>query len=499
MNKHVVIIGSGLGGLTTGYILSKNGYKVTIVEKNTQLGGCLQTFNRHGIKYETGMHYIGSMDEGQTLYNFFNYLSLLPDVKLSSLDRTAYDIISIAGQRFPFANGDENFVNTLASYFPDDRKNLLRYRQIIYNVANNSPLYSFRPVDSLTLINPSYIKKSASEVVSSVTKNTLLQQVLAGNLPLYAGIENRTPLYIHALINDFYNKSAYRIIGGSDIIAKSLVSSIQTAGGTVLASSKAVKISCNAEKAVSVTLENGDELEADYFISNIHPIRTTELLDTHLIRKSYKERIRSLKHTVSNFTVYLQFKKDTVPYLNSNFFHYNGNKVWGCEQYTNASWPKGFLYMHLCSSESQQYADGAILIAYMNFEDVAMWQGTSIGRRGNDYEDFKLQKAERLLNELEKQFPGILMNIDRYYTSTPLTYLDYTGTEEGSMYGIMRDCTMPIQSVVSQRTKIPNLFQTGQNINSHGILGVIIGAIITSGELLGVNTIINQIKQRNEC
>jgi all-trans-retinol 13,14-reductase len=48
---------------------------------------------------------------------------------------------------------------------------------------------------------------------------------------------------------------------------------------------------------------------------------------------------------------------------------------------------------------------------------------------------------------------------------------------------------------VSQRTRIPNLFQTGQNINSHGILGVIIGAILTSGELIGVNTIVKQIKK----
>jgi len=495
MNKHVVIIGSGLGGLTTGYILSKNGYKVTILEQNAQFGGCLQTFTRGGVVFETGMHYIGSMDEGQALYNFFNYLSLLPDVKLYSLDRTAYDIISVAGQRFSFANGDENFVDTLSQHFPAERQNLLRYRQAIRDVAGNSPLYSFRQSNSMTLIDPNYIKKSASEFIAATTNNQLLQQVLAGNLPLYAGIENRTPIYIHALINDFYNKSAYRIIGGSDVIAKSLVQSIRSMGGTILSLSKVVKINCDTTKAVSVTLENGDNIQGDYFISNIHPVRTVELMDTNLIRKSYRNRIGSLKNTVSNFTVYLKFRKNTVPYFNSNLFHFNEDKVWGCEQYTETSWPKSFLYMHLCSSVNQQYVDAAVLIAYMNFDDVSHWLGTSIGRRGESYEAFKQQKAERLLDELEKQMPGTRKNIESYYTSTPLTYLDYTGTEEGSMYGISRDCSEPIQSVVSQRTKIPNLFQTGQNINSHGILGVIIGSIITAGEFLGVNTIIDQIKR----
>ena len=98
------------------------------------------------------------------------------------------------------------------------------------------------------------------------------------------------------------------------------------------------------------------------------------------------------------------------------------------------------------------------------------------------------------MDDLEKQFPGTKGNIEEFYTSTPLTYLDYTGTVDGSMYGIVRDCNEPIQTIISQRTKIPNLYQAGQNINSHGILGVIIGAIITSGEFIGVNDIIKQIK-----
>ena len=90
--------------------------------------------------------------------------------------------------------------------------------------------------------------------------------------------------------------------------------------------------------------------------------------------------------------------------------------------------------------------------------------------------------------------PGTCANILHYYTSSPLTYLDYTGTENGSMYGILRDCTEPAGSVISQRTRVPNLFLVGQNIHSHGILGVILGAIITAGELTGINEIIRQVR-----
>jgi len=492
--NHIIIIGSGLGGLTCGYILAKNGYRVSVFEKNAQAGGCLQTFTRRGTKFETGMHYIGSMEEGQTLNRFFKYLSLTGDVELSSLNKTAYDIISIFGDQYAFANTPERFVDSLAACFPKERRNLEHYFGTIRKVADNSPLYSLRNTDTVTLLNPEYIKHSASAFIESVTGDQRLQQILAGNLPLYAGVKDKTPLYIHALINDFYNRSAYRIVGGSDVLARSLVKSIRNMGGEVHTSSEVIKIDCNDTQAVSIRLANGESIEGDCFISNIHPRRMIDLLDTHLLRKSYRERIRGLRNTVSNFTVYIRFKQDAMPYLNSNFFHYNGDSVWGCEHYTDADWPRSFLYMHLCPERNPRYALAAVLFAYMNFNDVARWSGTSVGRRGADYEEFKLRKAERLLDELERQLPGTRAAIDSYYTSTPLTYLDYTGTERGSMYGIVHDCTEPVQTVVAQRTKIPNLFQTGQNINSHGILGVIIGAIIASGELLGVNTIINQIK-----
>ena len=72
--KKVVIIGSGLGGLTCGVILAKNGYEVTILEQATQVGGCLQCFTRRGVRFETGMHFIGSADKGQTLDRFAHYL-----------------------------------------------------------------------------------------------------------------------------------------------------------------------------------------------------------------------------------------------------------------------------------------------------------------------------------------------------------------------------------------------------------------------------------------
>ncbi|GHT17265.1 all-trans-retinol 13,14-reductase [Bacteroidia bacterium] len=495
-NKHIIIIGSGLGGLTCGYILAKNGFRVTVLEKNRQAGGCLQTFMRNGVKFETGMHYIGSMEKGQTLNKFFNYLNLLPDIKLSRLNTECYDIISIGGAKFPFANGKENFIEKLSAFFPQEKENLQKYFDVVSDVAQKSPLYSLNFSNSQVFLDTDNIQQSASDFIENTTDNKLLQSVLSGNVPLYAGIRGKTPLYIHALITDFYNKSAFRIAGGSDAIAQSLIKSIRKMGGEVRENAEVTKINCNATHVVNVGLKNGETLTADYFISNMHPVRMLELTDTPLIRKAYRHRIEGLQNTIGNFTVYIRFKKNAMPYLNSNFYFYKNEKtVWQSGNYDVKNYPDSFLFMHQCSHTDQQFSEGAILMTYMNFEEVAQWEGTKTGRRGADYEDFKRRHAEQSLLLLEKQLPGTIDCISEYYTSTPLTYFDYTGTECGSMYGILRDCNYPAQTLVSQRTKIPNLFQTGQNINSHGILGVIIGSIITSGELLGMDRIIEQIKQ----
>ncbi|MDR2979143.1 MAG: NAD(P)/FAD-dependent oxidoreductase [Bacteroidales bacterium] len=494
-DKHVIIIGSGLGGLTSGYILAKNGYRVTVLEQNAQLGGCLQTFTRDGVKFETGMHYIGSMDEGQILNRFFRYFNLLNAMQFSRLDTEGYDIISIAGQHFPFANGSENFVETLSRFFPKERANLQNYCNYLSKITDYSVFYSGKEQSQNNFLKEPAFVNSASEFISSVTSDPLLKNVLSGSLPLYAGVEDKTPLYIHALIHDFYNKSAFRIVGGSDIITESLVKSIRSMGGEVHARQKVVKINCDDKKAISVSVnEDNNEIAADYIISSLHPCRTLELLDTHLIRKSYRSRINSLENTISSFTIYIRFKDNAMPYQNYNLFCSSEKDVWkNAGNYSPEKFPVGLLYMHSCSEPNQKYAQSAILISYMDFDEVAKWQGSQIGRRGSEYEEFKQEKAEILLDLLEQYVSGTRSAIAKYYTSTPLTYFDYTGTEKGSMYGILTDCKNFLNTKVFSRTKIPNLLFTGQNTNIHGIIGVMIGAVLTAGELTNTQDIIRQI------
>ena len=461
--KKVIIIGSGLGGLSCGVILARQGYRVTVLEQGVQVGGCLQCFTRRGGKFETGMHFIGSASEGQTLDRLLNFVEVKPDITLSQLDPMGYDVVSLCGQHFRFANGREPFIEQMSQYFPAQRDNLVRYFDLVDKVASASSLHSLKNVETDKAVNMEYQLRTINEVIDEVISDPLLAKVLVGNLPLYAAEKDKTPFSTHAFIMDFYNQSAYRIVGGSDQVANSLVSTIERYNGKVLTRSKATKIVCDETHATGVEVNGEAFMEADIVISDAHPMRTLELLDTNLIRPAFRKRINAIPQTVGGFSVYLHFKENAVPYMNANFYGYLQDSPWDCPQ----------------------FARTGVILSYMQMADVEKWKGTRVGHRGDDYEAFKHEKAERLLSTLEREFPELHGQITDYYTSTPLTYLDYTGTEGGSMYGIAKDVSLGAACRVPHRTRVPNVLQTGQNINSHGILGVMVGTIVTCTEILG--------------
>lgn len=137
----IVIIGSGLGGLCCATILSKEGYKVCVLEKNRQLGGSLQIFSRDKVIFDTGIHYIGGLDEGQNLYRYFKYLGLMDKLRLKRMDMDGFDRISFEGDEteYKHAQGYENFIRVLSEQFPGEEKNIRAYCEKMQEICRFFP------------------------------------------------------------------------------------------------------------------------------------------------------------------------------------------------------------------------------------------------------------------------------------------------------------------------------------------------------------------------
>lgn len=492
--ERVIIIGSGLGGLVCGYILAKNGYSVTILEKHYQIGGCLQTFTRHGVKFDTGMHYIGSLDEGQVLHKLFKYLDLLDNIEFAPLDPNGFDRFLIGDKEYRFGYGKERFIEVLAEQFPDNCADIAQYVRRVGEIADASFAHNIRQVDTTTMLNQEAFSTSFDDFIASCTDNPELRTLLAANSFLYAGVNGKTPAYIQAHINNFYLQSAYRIVGGSDRVAISLANSIKRMGGQIITNAEVAELVCNSQKMTHVRLKDGSTIEGQYFISNVHPQVTLEMIHSPMIRPVYRRRINEIENTISNFTLYMIFKKNRVKYQNYNFYYFDNKYIVGEKKYNPEDFPSSFLYIHQATkAQGEKFATSGEVTTYMNYDEVRRWADSTIGRRGADYEEFKQQHAEKIIAKLNTIFPGIIDNIEYYYTSSPLTYRDYTATVEGSLYGIEKDKNHPLTTRISQRTKIPNFFFSGQNIDAHGILGVAISAVSTSSELVFRDKLLSEL------
>lgn len=493
--KKCVIIGSGLGGLSTGVVLSREGYEVTILEQEHQIGGCLQCFVRRGVKFETGMHFIGSAKEGQTLHRLFLFLEIEDKIQLSELNTTGYDVINLWGNEYKIPNGKEAFIDQMGAYFPHQKDNVANYFDCIENVSNASSLHTLDTKKANTAISTEYQLRSINEVLDSVIDDEKLKDVIVGNLPLYAGQKDKTPFSTHAFIMDFYNQSSFRVVGGSDSIGVALASVLDKYGGKVITKSRVTRILSNDTGVTGVQTDDGRIYDADIVVSAIHPSPTLAMVDSPFIRRAFRSRIQNLPNTMGIFAVYLDFKDSAIPYMNYNYYGYPNLSPWESEHYTIEDWPRGYLYMHFCHEPNPQYAHSGVILSYMRFAEMQPWLNTHVGKRGTDYETFKRERAEHLIDCVEHDIPGLRKSIRHYYTSTPLTYLNYTGTPEGSAYGIAHDITLGVSCHIPQRTKLPGLYLTGQNINSHGILGVLVGTIVTCSDLLGTEYLYQKIRE----
>lgn len=503
MEKHdVVIVGSGLGGLECALILAKEGYSVCVLEKNRQLGGNLQTYVRDKCIFDTGVHYIGGLDKGQNLYQIFKYLGIMDQLKLKKLDEGGFDAITFEGdpEVYRYAQGYDRFYTTLAEKFPGEEAAIKKYCDKLQQVSLHFPLFNLVEGDS-NLIQSDALETNARDFISSLTENTTLRNVLAGTNPLYAGEADKTPLYVHALVVHSYIQSSWKCVDGGSQIERLLTKAIRKLGGIVRNYSEVKKFEFEGEVIRYAELATGEKIEGKYFISNIHPAQTLEMVEPGKLRKAYRTRITSLQNTISVFILNIVLHEHTFPYLNYNHYHYRNKDVWGGLEYTDETWPDGFALFTPANSKSEVHADSIILMSYMKYEEVERWGNSfntiprHVEDRGEAYEEFKKIKAEKLLDMLEGQYPGVRGKIKSYYTSTPLSYRDYIGTSDGSMYGITKDYKDPLKTFISPKTKVPNLFLTGQNINIHGVLGVSVSSLVTCAEFCGLNYLVNKINK----
>lgn len=490
MKYDAVIIGSGLGGLECAHILSKAGMSVLLLERGTQAGGCLQSYRRLGLAFDTGFHYVGGLDEGQSLHSAFRHLGLLR-LPWQRLDNH-FDRVTIGNQTFSFAQGYDAFVETLTAAFPAERDALNKYADMLKQCGEQQ-FDALNPQTGESSVLSRFFETSAYQYLTETFHDPLLINVLCGTSLKMELRKESLPLFTFAHGNGSFIESSWRLKGDGSLIVNSLADGIRMHGGEIICNAEVRELVEKDGKLVHAVCSNGEIYEGNIFISNIHPAVTCNLVkQSSRMKKVYRSRITHLENTFGTFTVSLRIKPQTLRYFNWNQYIYKEPDVWAFHLKNNPV--SGVLVSCRIPEDGSKYVQQVDLLTPMNWSECEQWSHTEVGRRGEDYKAMKKRVADECITLAERFIPGLRDRITGCYTSTPLTYRNYTLTPEGSAYGLRKDFRNPMITLLSPRTPIPNLLLTGQNLMLHGLHGVTITALFTCAEVLGKEPIWNIVK-----
>ena len=459
----VLIIGSGLGGLECGALLAQKGLRTLVLEGSHQPGGCMQSFRRGGLHYDTGLHYVGGLAPGQTMHKAFGQLGLL-DLPWERMDE-AFDRVIIAGRRFAFHQGYQAFVDGLAKDFPHQREALQSYVWRLQHVTEED-----MEVNAYDYLSKTFSDEMLLNVVSAAAMKTELKR-------------ESLPLFNFAHTCSSYIESSWRLRGDGNLLVNKLIDTICKAGGEVRTDSRVVRLTETDGHISKAVCADGSTYEAGYFISDIHPAVLCQMLeDCPSVRKAFRRRMASAENTTGMFTAQLCIKPGALRYFAHNVFVYDKPNVWTMTEENDPV--KGVMVSARVPEDGSDMLRQIDLLTPMPWQECKEWEDTKVGHRGEDYKAFCKQKTEQCLTLAEQYIPGLRDMVEHCYTSTPLTYRDYLGSPEGGAFGMRKDCRAPMLSFHSVSTPLPNLLLTGQSIILPGIEGVTMTAFETCSRII---------------
>ena len=484
--KTCVIIGGGIGGLVSGALLAKEGYKVTVLEKNAIIGGGLQTFKRRGVSFPTGMHIFGGFQEGGNLRKLFEYLGVMDKISLRPTDDDASDVVTMMddGLTYKLPRGKEQFITYLSSMFPTEKEQIKAYIDKLFELSEEENLFHLRETPADHTTHSDDFLGSVERLRNQYITEPKLKALLGYLSSLFGGDEQTTPAYIHALLSTLHINGTYQFVGESQQLADALEKVIENAGGQVVANEEVVRIAVENRQVLGVFTKNGKCYQAENYISDVHPDVLLRIIDDGAFPTAFKNRVSEIPETVSSFKVFVKFKEGAFPYLNhAHFLHAQQESAWPCE----------LMFVTPPQEKQGDFAQTMVIISSMEFGQVMRWENTRTGHRGEAYESWKQAMTDKVLVRMKQLYPDFCDKIDFAFAASPLTIRDFYGNKEGSNYGFQKDSRNLILSQMSVTTKVKNLFLTGQNVNIHGLCGVSLTAIETAEALVGRNAIVGKI------
>ncbi|MCW9035036.1 MAG: NAD(P)/FAD-dependent oxidoreductase [Rhodospirillales bacterium] len=504
-NYDAIIIGSGLGAMTTASILAKlHKKRVLVLERHYVLGGFTHVFKRPGNhEWDVGIHYIGEVGEGTTMRKIFDFIT---DGQLkwaqmpNEFDKFVYPDFTFGQQSNPKA-----FKQDLIDKFPTEKEGIETYFADLRKMKQwnyfrllaegNSGLLRWffkgkkEKLDTLALT-------TTQEVLNRHFTDPKIKALVASQWGDHGYPPSKSAFASHALIVNHYLYGGYYPVGGASKIADYVVPIVEKQGGKFLINHEVQEIIVENGQAVGVKVlkkkGKGGEVvryNAPAVISNAGAYLTYGKMLPEEIGGAYAKELEPLIPDTTTAVLYLGLKEgpEKMGFEGENHWIFDG---YDHEEYADSGGPfdgpaKGCYLSFPSLKNPDAVTHTAEVIGFVSYDKFAQWAGEPWKKRGDEYEALKEEVSENLLALVEKKYPGFKDLIVYKELSTPLSTEHFTGSPKGSIYGMGSSPERYKNKTLAVKTPIKNLYLTGADAFIFGIGGALIAGVATAAHLSG--------------
>ena len=506
-NYDAIIIGSGIGGLTTAALLARLGKRVCVLEQHYTAGGYTHAYENSGYEWDVGVHYIGEVHKPWTvLRRVFDVISD-NQLKWEPMD-DHFDRIILGDLTFDYVAGRDQLKAALKQQFPDDAVAIERYVELLGEVSAKVPKFFAAQALPRRLgmlysklrrrLLPDYFFKTTREVLEGLTQNQQLIGVLTGQWGDYGLPPAQSAFVMHAMVAKHYLAGGSYPVGGAAQMAATIIPVIEAAGGNVFTYAGVKQILIENGRAVGVRLHKDDvELRAPQIVSCAGLIPTyTRLLPREIAEaKGLLAPLQKVELSAASLCLYAGFKGSAAELglPKTNYWVYPGadHDTNSIRFETGATQQMPMIYISFPSAKDPswdaRYPNKATveIVAPTLPSLFAQWKGTTWGKRGADYDALKAKLTSELLETLYRFYPQLRDALDFCELGTPLSTEWFQWNEQGEIYGINHTVERFDQHWIHSETPVKGLYLTGADMLTAGVGGALMGGVMTATRMLG--------------
>ncbi len=475
----VIVVGAGIGGLTTAALLQERGFSTLVLEKNRFPGGSCSAFRKGGYTFDAGASvFYGFCDsDARGTLNLHARIFRKLGIEVPTIpDKVQIHYHLPNGFDVPVYYEQNRFLERLCQRFPHERDGIVRfYRELesVYEILNSLPAGSLEDPVHLAAVGARHPLKAIALGIKTlfsmggVARRHLSDAELLNFIDLESFVWSLQDAASTPLVNagiclvDRHHGGISYPVGGSGAIAGALAGGVEKFGGEVRYGAEVETVILADGRATGVRLVSGEEIAAKMVVSNATVWDTFGRLVTDPLLQVPEDRFIKAP---SWFQVFLAVDAGIVP----EGFNVHHVLVDAWEGFTETG---GTIFFSAPTVLDPSLApEGRHTIHLFVTAEADQW--AHLDRKGAAYREAKEAYARTLVSRTEKILPGLSGAVEFMVTATPQTHERYLGRRDGS-YGPLLHGGQNILLKPQNRTPVKNLFATGDStFPGQGVIAV---------------------------